>query len=157
MPKLLEVVKEPTPSLRQKSKPVKDFSAPEIQNLIPDLIHTMYKKDGIGIAAPQVGVNIRMVVINTADGPMILINPEITFKSKKMESEEEGCLSVPGVYGFVKRYQKIKVKALTYNGKHVNFSAENLFARIIQHEIDHIDGILFIDKAEKLTSTGKAL
>lgn len=150
MAKILDIITSPNPNLKKRSDEIKDPTAPEVQNLIPDLVLTMVQKDGIGIAAPQVGINIRLTIINTADGPLALINPEITFKSKKMELGEEGCLSVPGIFGLVRRHAKIKVKARTYSGDKVEFSAQDLFARVIQHEIDHLDGILFIDKAEKI-------
>lgn len=157
MAKLLEVITIPNPLLKKRSVEINDPLSSDIQKLIPDLVLTMKEKDGIGIAAPQVARNIRLIIVNTADGPLALINPAITYKSKKMEIGEEGCLSVPGVFGLVKRFKKVKVRALSYKAEKLFFTAEDLFARVIQHEIDHIDGILFIDKAEKITNSGRAL
>ncbi len=157
MAKLLTVLANPDERLRKRSQEIKDLNDPELSIFVPDLVLTMHKKDGIGIAAPQVGISKRLIIVNTADGPLALVNPEITFRSKKTELGEEGCLSVPGVYGLVRRHTKVKVKALSLGAESVKFEAEDLFARVIQHEIDHLDGILFIDKAEKITSSGKAL
>src|SRR3989338_4082981 len=116
MAKLLEIVIHPSPILKKMSKPVvaAQISSTSIQKLIEDMILTMNKKNGIGLAAPQVGVSERLVIVNTADGPIALINPVITKKSVAMESGEEGCLSIPGVWGIVKRHKKIKVKALSF-------------------------------------------
>lgn len=155
MAKILKILTRPDPRLTQKSQPISDFKKADA--LIPDLIETMYRKDGIGIAAPQVGENIRLIIINSADGPLALINPEIYWLSKRTNLGEEGCLSVPGIFGWVRRHHKIKVKAQAVDGTKISFAAENLLARVIQHEIDHLDGILFTDKAEKMSSDGKAL
>lgn len=150
MAKLLEIVTHPDSRLKKKSEAITDVNSEQVRQLIPDLVLAMQEKDGLGIAAPQVGVNIRLVIINTEEGPLALINPEITSWSKKKEIGEEGCLSIPGVWGLVKRYKKVKVRALTHTGEQTKFSAEDMFARVIQHEIDHLDGILFIDRAKKV-------
>jgi peptide deformylase len=111
---------------------------------------TMKEKDGVGLAAPQVGQNIRLIAVNTKDGVACMINPKITKKSWAKEWSEEGCLSVPGVYGQVKRHKKINCVYLDKNGAKIKIQAEGLMAVVIQHETDHLDGILFIDKAKKL-------
>jgi len=112
---------------------------------------TMSEKDGIGLAANQIGILKRIVVIADKEGPLILINPEIIEKSWLKNIMEEGCLSVPGVFGTVKRHKKITVAAINSRGETLKLKAEGMLARVIQHEIDHLDGILFIDKVIKYT------
>ena len=148
---MLKILTNPNPILRRKSTPVADVSAEEIQELIPQMIETMLKQDGVGLAAPQVGSNIRLITIHIKDEALALINPKIVKRSIIKEWGEEGCLSVPGIYGEVRRCKKITVKYLDPKGKPHQIVAEGLFARVIQHENDHLDGILFIDKARKLT------
>lgn len=108
---------------------------------------TMLKTDGVGLAAPQIGKNIRLAVINSKDGIFCLINPKLTRRSWTSESAEEGCLSIPGVFGKVKRHKKISLTYYNQEGKKSKLTASGMMARVIQHEIDHLDGILFIDKA----------
>lgn len=141
----LKVIKEPNSILRQKTKEIKDITA-EIKQLILDMAQTMKENKGVGLAAPQIGQNIRLCIISTEKGPLVLINPLITWKSLRKEIEEEGCLSCPNVWGLVKRSKVIYVKAINQEGKALNFRAEGFFARVIQHEVDHLDGILIIDK-----------
>jgi peptide deformylase len=141
----LKIIKEPAPILRKKSLKIQEITL-EIKRLIFDMAKAMNKADGIGLAAPQIGQNIRLCLINTEDGPLALINPKITWKSIRKEAEEEGCLSCPKIFGPVKRYKSIHVKALNKDGLEIKFKAKGLFARVIQHEIDHLDGILIIDK-----------
>ncbi len=131
--------------LRKKSKTVINIDERVIQ-LLDDMAETMYKNDGLGLAAPQVGVLKKIIVIDVGDGLVELINPEITEAEGEM-SNREGCLSVPGLYGEVKRPEKIKVKAQNRNGEEIIIKAENLFAQALGHEIDHLEGILFTDKA----------
>lgn len=149
-----KVLTHPTPSLRERSKEIsRDFLAQEeTQTFIKNLIKTMYTDDGIGIAAPQVGRNIRICIIgkNAIPGKkkdLVLVNPVWTKLSRKTDWDTEGCLSVPKTYGKVKRYTTIQVEALDETGAPLSFEARNFFARVIQHEVDHLDGILFIDKA----------
>jgi len=144
----LNIIKEPSPILRQKTKEIIGIT-PEIKQLILDMGQTMKENKGVGLAASQIGQNIRLCIISTEKGPLALINPQITWKSLRKEIEEEGCLSCPGVWGLVKRSKIIYVKALNQEGKPINFRAEGLFSRVIQHEIDHLNGILIIDKFEK--------
>jgi len=118
--------------------------------LAEDLEETMIKKEGIGLAAPQVGENIRLIVINTKKGPILMFNPKIMKKSWLKEWGEEGCLSVPLVFGDVNRHKKITCVFCNRKGAKEKINASGLLARVIQHEIDHLDGILFIDKAKNL-------
>ncbi len=137
------IVKHPDPILREKSLPVKNITA-NIHKLLDDMAETMYAANGVGLAAPQVGINKRIVVIDTGDGIIELINPEIV----TMEGEQigpEGCLSIPGLTGEVKRAQKCKIRALDRNGQEYEMEGEALLARAFQHEIDHLNGVLFID------------
>ena len=153
MAKVLPIYIYPAPVLDQPAKEVslEDIKKPQFQRLILDMVATMIKKDGIGLAATQVGQNLRLCVINTQDGNLILINPKIIKYSWKKQVSEEGCLSVPGVFGLVKRAWRIQIAALDSKGRKLNFKAEGLFARVVQHELDHLAGILFIKKAKKIT------
>jgi len=124
-------------------------------HLALNLIESMKEHGGLGIAAPQIGVSLRVIVIDTKQGPLPLFNPEIASFSWRKKTDEEGCLSVPGVYGLVKRSVKISINAFNRAGEKLNFKAEGLFARVIQHEVDHLNGILFIDHAKKIHSREK--
>lgn len=141
----LKVLTDNNPILHKKSTAVAEITN-EIKQLILDMAETMKKEQGIGLAAPQVGQNIRLVVINTENGPLALINPKILWRSLRKETEEEGCLSCPQVFVPVSRSKSVFVTALLENGKKRTFKAKGLFARVIQHEIDHLDGILITDK-----------
>jgi len=151
----LNIVTYPNPILRKKAALIKDPLAIDVQALIPELIKTMYRDKGIGIAAPQVGKSIRLIALNIKDGHLVLINPRIVSKSIRKELGEEGCLSVPGVFGMVKRHRKVKVEALDKEGKKTTIIGEGLLARVLQHEIDHINGILFTDKLVSKTRENK--
>lgn len=130
--------------LRKKSKPVKEITD-NVKTLLDDMAQTMYDANGVGLAAPQIGVLKRIVVIDI-DGELIeLINPEIIEKVG-VQINNEGCLSVPGMTGQVERPEYVKVKALNRNGEEVVYEAENMKAVCFCHEIDHLDGILYIDK-----------
>ena len=130
------------------------FNSPEIKKLAGDMIETMYAKDGVGLAAPQVGQSLAICVITgkyTSDKTdLVLINLEWEKMSLRKTVDEEGCLSVPNMFGEVKRYKKIKVRGQNIKGEKIEFPAEDFFARVLQHEIDHLNGILFIEKAKKL-------
>lgn len=147
---MLEVITHPNPILKKQSQVVTNISSTEIQALIPEMIETMHEKDGVGLAAPQIGKNIRMLVINHCDNELIIFNPNIKKKSFLKEWGEEGCLSVPGKYGDVKRHRSVTMDFLDKNGNRQIIKAKGLLARILQHEIDHLDGILFIEKAKKI-------
>ncbi len=148
----LKVLTDKDPILRKKSLEIKKDELSSYKKLAEDMKVSMEEENGIGLAAPQVGHSIRMICINKEanNDPdhLILINPKITFKSKDCDTQEEGCLSVPETFGPVKRPNKIRVKALDLNGNKVQYKAKGIFARVLQHEIDHLDGILFIDKLE---------
>jgi peptide deformylase len=152
MPKKLKILHEPDPFLRQVMKPVTDIKAQGISKLIDNMVFTMRKSNGIGLAATQVGVDARVIVVETKNGPLGFINPEIVEHSPELETGEEGCLSVPGQYGFVKRYRSIRLRYLNVRGEESKQEASGLFARVLQHEIDHLNGIVFIDKVEEFTS-----
>jgi peptide deformylase len=155
MPKQLTILIHPDPRLRRQSELVNptEIKTALFQNWLQDLKETMIKKDGAGLAAPQIGETKRVIVINHEDKTYFLINPQITRKSWARETEEEGCLSVLNdqgeiVYAPVARYKKINCIYLDERGERKKISAEKILARIIQHEIDHLDGILFIDRVE---------
>jgi len=154
---MFQILTLPTKSLREPSRELRvdEITTPEFQKYLNELIETMVASNGVGIASPQVGKNIRAIVVATAHGPECFINAEITKKSEALEEGEEGCLSVPGKYGMVMRYKKVTIRALTRHGRHVEFEVKKFPAVIFQHEIDHTDGILFIDKAKNVKTEGK--
>ncbi len=146
---ILEIKEYGEPVLREKALPVKEVN-PEILNLIKDMAETMYTDSGVGLAAPQVGVSKRIIIIDgEEEGLIVLINPMIV-RSEGEVVAEEGCLSVPGIYSKVKRSSKVTVKALNENGDSIEITKEGLTARALQHEIDHLDGILFIDRIGRM-------
>ncbi len=156
MAKQLPFLPTSTPSLRQRSvevDPIKIGTA-EFQMFLDDLTETMFASDGVGMAAPQVGRNERIFVVNEKNGVGVYANPEVTLLTELTEDSEEGCFSVPGIWGIVKRAKKIRVKALDRHGRRVEFSAKGFLACVFQHEFDHLEGILFIDKAIKLIQPG---
>lgn len=138
------------PRLRRKAEPVSAIT-PEIKALIADLVETMYHQVGIGIAAPQVGVSLRVIIVDDGEGgTRALVNPVITAQGGRAVAEE-GCLSIPGIFAQVERAEWVDVEALDGDGQLFRFRARGLQARVIQHEIDHLDGLLFIDRLEKAT------
>jgi len=147
----------PEPILRRKAHKVEKIDS-DLKTLITDMIETMRVAPGVGLAAPQVGVPSRVIVVefgdeNDEEAPKklyTLINPEITFPSEEKVSGIEGCLSVPGLLGEVERYTKAVVRGKNRQGKPVKVTAEGWLARIFQHEIDHLDGILYPDRATKV-------
>ncbi len=156
MSEQLKIILHPNPILRKKSTALtaKELASPEIQALLSDMEETMLKKDGAGLAAPQVGRNLRAIVIRHESENFFLINPQITKKSWAREIDEEGCLSVLNekgeiIYAPVERYKKIICVYLDRGGEKKKLAASGLLARVIQHETDHLDGILFIDKVAK--------
>lgn len=149
------VLTSPNAELRVVSSefPVAEFGTKETKALTRDLIETMRVENGIGIAAPQIGVHKRMIIVDVGNNqPQAFFNPKITSKSFSKIESEEGCLSVPGVFGIVKRHRSVTVTAQTIDGISQTFRAEGLMAIVFQHEIDHLDGILFIDKVLRYTT-----
>ncbi|MCX7837866.1 MAG: peptide deformylase [Anaerolineae bacterium] len=163
-----EILTSEHPILRQKAKKVKRVDA-AIQKLIDDMFDSMHAAHGLGLAAPQIGVSLRVFVVempkddtdDTVEAQprekrrvqysgerIVLINPEI-IRAEGEQIGEEGCLSIPGYVGIVRRAQKVVVKGLNRNGKEIKLTGEDLLARAFQHEIDHLDGILFTDRIEK--------
>lgn len=158
------IVKLGNAQLGSPSLPVTDFHDPQLMQLIEDMKDTMHEKKGVGIAAPQIGVNLRVVIFgfeknerypNEAPVPFtILINPMIEIVSDEMIDGWEGCLSVPGLRGLVPRYQKIKYTGLDLNQNPISRIAENFHARVVQHECDHLDGILFPQRIKDMRYFG---
>jgi peptide deformylase len=157
---LREIITLPAPTLRRKARKVTDFG-PELQTLVDDMIDTMRDAPGVGLAAPQVDVPLRVIVVEYTEGeddedqevkPRLytVVNPEITRFSSDSETGTEGCLSIPGFAGDVDRPLAITVKGFNRRGQPVKIKAEGWLARIFQHEVDHLDGVLFIDRAEKV-------
>ncbi|WP_043113107.1 peptide deformylase [Solimonas flava] len=156
---LLTILHHPDPRLRQKAQPVTVFDA-ALQTLIDDMFETMYDAPGVGLAATQVGLALRLAVMDCSEDkdqplPMVIINPEILNPDDRVEMEE-GCLSVPGIADKVQRYNRLTLRALDRSGQPFELAAEGLLAQAIQHEIDHLDGKLYIDylsalKRERIT------
>ena len=141
-----------SPVLRQKAEDVVEIDD-ELRVLIADMFETMYAAEGIGLAGPQVGVGKRVMVVdvNEEDGRRFaLVNPTVVEQSRALEKEEEGCLSIPGVAAHVERPSTVVVEALDETGRPVRIEADGLLARCLQHEIDHLDGVLFIDRISPL-------
>jgi peptide deformylase len=147
-----KIVELGDPVLRKKCRPVPVVNR-SIQKLLDDMAESMYAANGVGLAAPQVGISKRVVVVDVGDGLWELVNPEIVY-SEGEEIGVEGCLSIPGVAGEVKRAYKVRVRGLDRKGNIKVISAEGLGARALQHELDHLDGILFIDKSIKVSNQG---
>ena len=145
------IVTYPNKILREKSKPVSAelIKSEEIKKLIANMKEWVGKADGVGLAAVQIGVLKRVIIIEMNGKIQAFINPKITKHSWKKTALEEGCLSVPGKNGYVKRSEKISVKALDENGKKIKLKTSGLISIIFQHEVDHLNGILFIDKIWK--------
>jgi peptide deformylase len=151
---ILPILTYPNKVLREPTQPVTFPLTKEIKKLTEDMIDTVRKADGIGLAAPQVGKSVKLVIINLEKNgiPLIaLYNPKIVAKSFAKSEIEEGCLSIPNVFGMVKRPKKVTVEAQTAEGKTVQFSDDGWIARVAQHEIDHTNGRLIIDLIKKYT------
>jgi len=142
---ILEIRTLGDPILKSRAAEVTTFDA-ELARLVDDMLETMRAAPGVGLAAPQVGRLIRMFVWDDAEDHGAMVNPKITWFSEETEEAEEGCLSVPGFYFPVARSVSVKVRARRPDGTHVDVTAEGFRARVFQHEIDHLDGILFIDR-----------
>lgn len=145
---ILEIKRAGNVVLKEMCSPVNRIDR-KIKQMLDDMAETMYKANGCGLAAPQIGEPIRMLVIDVGDGLIELINPEIVEYEGK-ETDTEGCLSLPDLWGEVERYQKVVVEGLNRRGKKQRIAGEGLLARALQHELDHLDGVLFIDKAKSV-------
>jgi len=148
------IIIEPDIILRKKSKPLHQVNN-DTQKLLDDMLKTMYAAPGIGLAAVQIGILKRIIVIDISKKeekkkPIFLINPEIVYKSKETSIYEEGCLSLPGHFAEIERPAKCKINYIDYHGKKAELEAEGLLSTCVQHEIDHLNGILFIDYLSKL-------
>ena len=151
---LRKILTEPDPILRKKCEPLEKVDV-DTKKLMDDMLATMYAAPGIGLAAVQVGILKRLVVIDISKGeeekkPIFLINPQIIHQSKKTSVYEEGCLSLPGQFAEIERPAECTIKYIDYNGKEKDLKADGLLATCIQHEVDHLNGILFIDYLSKL-------
>jgi peptide deformylase len=154
---LKEIITVPHPTLRKKARKVSDFG-PQLQDLIDEMIETMREAPGVGLAAPQVNVPQRLIVVEFGDEEdetvppklYVIVNPEITRHSQETVMGTEGCLSVPNLVGDVERYEKVTVKGLNRQGQPLKIKAKGWLARIFQHEIDHINGVLFTDLATQI-------
>ena len=151
---LKNIVIEPDPILRKISQPIETVNN-ETKKLLDDMLETMYAAPGIGLAAVQVGILKRIIVIDISKekekkNPFFLINPEIIFKSEKTSSYEEGCLSIPGHFAEIERPSECRVTYIDYNGKKRELKANGILSTCIQHEVDHLNGVLFIDYLSKL-------
>ena len=151
---LRNIVIEPDPILRKKSSKLENVDD-HTRKLLDDMLQTMYKAPGIGLAAVQIGILKRLIVIDISKkeeekNPIFLINPEIKFKSKKTSLYEEGCLSLPGYFAEIERPSECNIEYVDYYGKKKELKAEGLLSTCIQHEIDHLNGVLFIDYLSKL-------
>ena len=144
---LLPILTNPNPALRKKSKSVRVLT-PELRVLIRNMAETMYNAKGVGLAAPQVGYLLKIIIVDISKEQnelVVLINPKIVEHSREVEVKAEGCLSVPGFEGDIERFKVISVKAMNWKGESISFEAYDFFARAIQHEIDHLNGHLYID------------
>jgi peptide deformylase len=154
MPKLT-ILRYPDPRLHTVARPVAQVDD-RIRRLVDDMIETMYEADGVGLAASQVDVHERVLVIDTSDTrnkPLVLINPELLSVSQEQVIDEEGCLSVPSVYDKVSRAAQVRVRALGREGELIEFDAEGLLAKCVQHEMDHLMGKVFVDYLSPLKRT----
>lgn len=143
------IVKYPDPILKEKAKQVTKFNE-RLAKLLDDMAETMYAANGVGLAAPQVGISKRVIVVDVGDQLYEMVNPEIVEKSGEQMEPPEGCLSIPGLLGYVKRANKLQLKGQDRHGNPIELTAEGFLARAFQHEIDHLNGVLFIDIAEEV-------
>jgi peptide deformylase len=150
----LPILIAPAPLLKARARPVGPKDEAAVRDLLPRMFATMYEAPGIGLAAPQVGTGLRVAVIDLmpedAPAPITLINPEIVATSEQVATREEGCLSLPNQYADVTRPARVKIRFLDENGARRELEAEGLLAACLQHELDHLDGVLFIDHLSSL-------
>lgn len=156
MHSILEITELGNPVLRKRAEEVKNVDDPEIQQLIDDMMHTVKNVNGVGLAAPQVNRSLRIFVMASNPSPrypdapditaLEIINPHITDRSEETENEWEGCLSIPGIRGLVPRHREIQVRYLNRHGEEKSDTFSNFIARIFQHELDHLNGLVFLDR-----------
>ncbi len=159
-----KVLRMGDPRLRERAEPVRRFDTPELHALIADMKETMVAEDGVGLAAPQIGVGLRVVVFGYEHNPRypdappvpetVLVNPVVEALSGEVEDGWEGCLSVPGLRGVVSRHTRIRYAGFDQKGQPIEREAEGFHARVVQHECDHLDGILYPQRMEDMTSFG---
>lgn len=160
---ILDIITPKDPILRKKARRVSDFKSKKLQTMIDDMVDTLHNAMGVGLAAPQIAVSQRVIVVQLPDDEQsreeygedagvlhIVINPEIIKASTEMLNGVEACLSIPGYFGAVSRHEAITVKGYDRNGKEIRIKSKDWLARVFQHEIDHLDGILFIDRASEM-------
>ena len=160
---VLEIITPENPILRKKARKVVDFADTKLQTLIDNMVETMLDAPGVGLAAPQVAVSQRVIVVKLPDDEesreeygddagvlYVVLNPEIVKASQEMVEGTEACLSIPGYFGTVDRHEGITIKGFDREGKAIRIKAKDWLARVFQHEIDHLDGVLFIDHASKI-------
>ena len=150
---ILEIRKDGDPVLRQKAAPVAVIDD-RMRQLAADMLETMYNAPGVGLAAPQVGVAVRLIVVDDGSGPHTLFNPRVVSRRGEV-CEEEGCLSIPGMMGKVRRAAQVEVEAYDRSGRRIVVRGDDLLSIVLQHETDHLDGVLFTDKAESLRRAEK--
>ena len=159
-----DVLRMGHPVLRERAKPVDQFGTPELRALLQDMQDTMAHKNGAGLAAPQIGVSQRIVIFGVDHNPRypdaeavpftVLVNPKITMLTRDVEEDWEGCLSVPGMRGIVPRYTKLRYSGFDIEGNPIERVAEGFHARVVQHECDHLDGILYPQRMTDLSRFG---
>ena len=145
---VLDIRRAGDPVLKEKAKPVAKITK-TVRSLLDNMVQTMQEADGVGLAAPQVGVSLRVVVIDVGEGLIELINPVIV-ASEGCETGTEGCLSIPGMYGEVERFTSVTVQGIDRQGAPITVQGYGLLARALQHEIDHLEGVLFIERAQSV-------
>ncbi len=145
---VLDIRRAGDPVLKAKAQPVTKVTK-TVRELLDNMVQTMREADGVGLAAPQVGVSLRVIVVDAGDGLIELINPELV-ETDGCETSTEGCLSIPGYYGEVERFSRVTVTGLDRKGKPLKIACDGLLARAMQHEIDHLEGVLFIERAQSL-------
>ncbi len=161
---LRDILKMGHPLLHQVAEPVSEFNTPALETLIPDMFETMTRLEGAGLAAPQTGVSLRVLIFAVEDNPRypevdlvpatVLINPQITVLDETLEQGWEGCLSLPGLRGLVPRYRAIHYSGYDQHGELIEREASDFHARVVQHEVDHLDGILYPQRIQDLRNFG---
>ncbi len=159
-----EVLRMGHPVLRERAKPVERFASPELSELVRDMTQTMKAKNGAGLAAPQIGVSLRVVIFGVEHNPRypdaqpvpftVLVNPKIVMLTREIDEDWEGCLSVPGMRGIVPRYTKLRYSGFDAEGQPIEREADGFPARVVQHECDHLDGILYPQRMTDLSKFG---